>query len=139
MKTKSIKIFGCFLLVCATGFGVGICASAVNIQAPLSENELELVYGGDCGPCIPDGKGCDGGSSTTCGERDPCTGDYRQSCRQDEKKCQNLSGPCDPKTKTCSEKQYSVYHCIEIAGECVTQDWYGPKNCAGDKDWCAPE
>ncbi len=138
MKTKRGKIYCCLILIGAIVVSIGITASFAYTKPALTDAEMSSVYGG-CGPCDWDGQGCAGGSSTHCNDRNPCTGNYRQSCRQDEKECQNQSGPCTPQSKSCSGKQYSVYHCIEAAGDCVTQDYYGPLDCSGSMDWCEGE
>lgn len=123
MTTKGYKIGGCLLLSCAISLAV-ICASAANSQVPLSENEMDSVYGG-CTHCDYSGnEGCAHGSRYTCSERlevtGNCSGQYISSCRDDEMECQNDNQDfCHDQSVWCPS-EYSKYDCVVYADTCDT-------------------
>ena len=143
MKTKGHRISGCFLLVCAIGLAVGICASVANSKIPLSDNAMSSVYGG-CGPCATkDNDGCRA-PTINCETKDPneCTGTYRTSCKQEQKECK-VETPelCDDSfTKACFYKTFDT-SCCEIDDD--TEDcenvYQYTCSCSGSRDWCIGE
>lgn len=140
LKIKK-KMFYCFLsLVCI----IGLCACFTDGKCQLSDNEMSNVYGG-CGPCYNNGDKCRGESGEACGSRtqEQCSGYYTQGCRQQSRKCQNLTGVCNgPYIKDC-DGSYSYCKCNwnSSTDECiptVLNTWYCKDYTYGTKPWCEP-
>ena len=85
MKVQRYGIYGCLLLICATGMLIGICGSYANSQKPLSFNEMSDVYGG-CQQWVaaPNGNGCAG--PVYCLVLTGCM-ELKSSCKQSQTKC----------------------------------------------------